>query len=471
MAGKLTAQWKDERAMAVLAMAVGLSAWYLGSNWVSTLTYDASGHYWWLNRSGAEILAIAALVPFFDRIRLSPAIRILDGCFALAYAASIAILASPLGQDPLFVALALVGFGAGQIWMMARWSDRLASAATTDLVAALLASVLIVAFAKMSLVLIPLEVGSALMALVPLLAAAMLVFHQCDASPPARLWFTRASAPSFTPLALAMGAFFLMWSILNFILKRQTGHYSAGASASVGYTFFSQALLAAFVLALAWWVFAKKGSLDITFVWKLSYTLAAAALFLFALLGTAQVIQAFTSAAVIIAKMFLWLALVDVARHSSYPPWRIVCLGQLLYATPDCLGRAAASGLSLASVSSITVAGLLLGIVAIVAFCLPERSPAAMNLLSDLSQAPTHPSDDGDAINRHCEALGAERGLSHREIEILQHLCKGRSRPYIAETLYLSENTVRTHSKRIYQKLDVHTRQELIDLISAPNAR
>lgn len=210
MAGKLTAQRKDERATAVLAMAVGLSAWYLGSNWVSTLTYDASSHYWWLNRSGAEILAIAALVPFFGRVRLSPAIRILDGCFALAYAASIAILASPLGQNPLFVALALVGFGAGQIWMMARWSDRLASAATTDLVAALLASVLIVAFAKMSLVLIPPETGSALMALVPLLAAAMLVFHQCDSPPPAHLWFTRASAPSFAPLALAMGAFFLM---------------------------------------------------------------------------------------------------------------------------------------------------------------------------------------------------------------------------------------------------------------------
>ena len=48
----------------------------------------------------------------------------------------------------------------------------------------------------------------------------------------------------------------------------------------------------------------------------------------------------------------------------------------------------------------------------------------------------------------------------------MQYLCKGRSRPYIAETLYLSENTVRTHSRRIYAKLDIHNRQELLDLVS-----
>lgn len=36
---------------------------------------------------------------------------------------------------------------------------------------------------------------------------------------------------------------------------------------------------------------------------------------------------------------------------------------------------------------------------------------------------------------------------------------------HIAELLSVSENTVRTHSKCIYVKLDVHKRQELIDLV------
>lgn len=38
---------------------------------------------------------------------------------------------------------------------------------------------------------------------------------------------------------------------------------------------------------------------------------------------------------------------------------------------------------------------------------------------------------------------------------------------HIAEILFVSENTVRTHSKRIYVKLDIHKRQELIDLVES----
>ncbi|WP_294379871.1 LuxR C-terminal-related transcriptional regulator [uncultured Senegalimassilia sp.] len=44
---------------------------------------------------------------------------------------------------------------------------------------------------------------------------------------------------------------------------------------------------------------------------------------------------------------------------------------------------------------------------------------------------------------------------------------KGRTKSYIAETLYLTENTVRSHAKRLYTKLDVHSKQELMDLVEA----
>ncbi|MFQ8869257.1 MAG: helix-turn-helix transcriptional regulator, partial [Eggerthella lenta] len=41
-----------------------------------------------------------------------------------------------------------------------------------------------------------------------------------------------------------------------------------------------------------------------------------------------------------------------------------------------------------------------------------------------------------------------------------------RSKSYIAESLFISENTVRSHSKHIYAKLDVHSKQEILDLIA-----
>ena len=62
-----------------------------------------------------------------------------------------------------------------------------------------------------------------------------------------------------------------------------------------------------------------------------------------------------------------------------------------------------------------------------------------------------------------CAAVGAEHRLTPREIEVMQMLCAGRSRGYVAETLYISENTVKTHADRLYKKLGVHSREELVE--------
>ena len=49
----------------------------------------------------------------------------------------------------------------------------------------------------------------------------------------------------------------------------------------------------------------------------------------------------------------------------------------------------------------------------------------------------------------------------------MMYLYRGRTKAYIAETLFLTENTVRGHAKHLYAKLDVHSRRELLDLIDA----
>ncbi|WP_241156635.1 MULTISPECIES: helix-turn-helix transcriptional regulator [unclassified Adlercreutzia] len=41
----------------------------------------------------------------------------------------------------------------------------------------------------------------------------------------------------------------------------------------------------------------------------------------------------------------------------------------------------------------------------------------------------------------------------------------GRNAKYVGERLYISEHTVRSHIYRIYQKMDVHSQQELLDVI------
>ena len=52
-----------------------------------------------------------------------------------------------------------------------------------------------------------------------------------------------------------------------------------------------------------------------------------------------------------------------------------------------------------------------------------------------------------------------------REHEVLGLLAEGRSAPFIAEYLSIERSTAKTHVARIYAKLGVHTRQELISLV------
>ena len=46
-------------------------------------------------------------------------------------------------------------------------------------------------------------------------------------------------------------------------------------------------------------------------------------------------------------------------------------------------------------------------------------------------------------------------------------IARGNTVARIAEELIVSENTIRTHSKRIYAKLAIHKKQELLDLIES----
>ena len=59
-------------------------------------------------------------------------------------------------------------------------------------------------------------------------------------------------------------------------------------------------------------------------------------------------------------------------------------------------------------------------------------------------------------------ALGTANGLTKREEEILSYLVKGYFYKEIAGQLFISTETVRTHIRNIYEKLQVRTRSEAI---------
>ncbi len=57
---------------------------------------------------------------------------------------------------------------------------------------------------------------------------------------------------------------------------------------------------------------------------------------------------------------------------------------------------------------------------------------------------------------------GEDYGLSSRETEVLNHIAKGLKNQEIADTMFVSLSTVKTHTKNIFEKLEVRNRIEAV---------
>lgn len=60
------------------------------------------------------------------------------------------------------------------------------------------------------------------------------------------------------------------------------------------------------------------------------------------------------------------------------------------------------------------------------------------------------------------EARQEQLGITPRELEILQLIADGLSNREIAEKLFVSENTVKTHSSRLFDKLGARRRTQAV---------
>ena len=70
-----------------------------------------------------------------------------------------------------------------------------------------------------------------------------------------------------------------------------------------------------------------------------------------------------------------------------------------------------------------------------------------------------------ETVVETCLGMARRYRLTPRETEVFTLLAQGRTRAFIQDELVLSGSTVKTHINHIYAKLDVHDRQEMMDLI------
>ena len=68
-------------------------------------------------------------------------------------------------------------------------------------------------------------------------------------------------------------------------------------------------------------------------------------------------------------------------------------------------------------------------------------------------------------LEEKCDVVASSFSLSRREVDVFRLLARGCSSAFIQSELYIAAGTVNYHTRNIYAKLGVHSRQQLIDLV------
>ena len=167
----------------------------------------------------------------------------------------------------------------------------------------------------------------------------------------------------------------------------------------------------------------------------------------------------------------LWIVTVETAKREHRDPALLVCI--------FCVGMRGISCVltdSLKLVPSIAVIpdSDFNPIVLIVELLLVACSFVVIGLTASFpiqhgeNMAEAQPPEALAETTRHavCLDLAEEYGLTEREAVTLEYLSLGNTMQRIADAQYVSQNTVRTHTKSIYRKMGRHSKQEVIDLVN-----
>ncbi|WP_304854096.1 helix-turn-helix transcriptional regulator [Adlercreutzia caecimuris] len=273
-------------------------------------------------------------------------------------------------------------------------------------------------------------------------------------------------------VCVCIGGIAFAYGLLNSFLKYNHGSYAYGQDAS------PFILLGGHAIALAMLAILYARFMQSTQTWSLPTLLRVPAAFivactlLIAFLGDASIAQILTFTAISLLMPIAWIVIIDVTHRLHLPACPSAAAGLLSYFLPIYLGALLHHGLislgmtsiSSPQVSAIVIVGsVLFGLVAV-----PGEAGGAAVVERPVRPDPALAENGIFAIlDDKCRKVANIHGLSDRETQILKLLARGMTKATIADELYVSENTVRTHVKRIYSKLDVHNRDELLKLLGA----
>lgn len=162
--------------------------------------------------------------------------------------------------------------------------------------------------------------------------------------------------------------------------------------------------------------------------------------------------------------LFWWSILGGMLEFDKNPA-KVLGIGLSANVLGVLLGGLVGNIIASADAQGINSSLLALGVVCITLIILPVLHKHLSVLLKDHDYLTVLSEMSTEEQNRVADSFSGLKQLTEREREITALLLKGKTYRMIAGELHLSENTVKTHIKNIYAKLEIQSRAELISLL------
>lgn len=159
----------------------------------------------------------------------------------------------------------------------------------------------------------------------------------------------------------------------------------------------------------------------------------------------------------------------DLARRMNRPVVRTYAYGYLVFQASQIPGHFMGEALTPSTeqtLSPLVFLSIVLALFVTVLLVFNDPRSALHQWL-----AAGEPTENGDEIPNACAELASRYALTPREHEVLGLLARGRTAAYVGHSLGISQGTAKTHIRSIYHKMDIHTQQDLMDLIEAMASR
>jgi len=165
--------------------------------------------------------------------------------------------------------------------------------------------------------------------------------------------------------------------------------------------------------------------------------------------------------------LFWWSILGEMLEHHANPA-RIIGLGLAANVLGVLLGGLIGNAITVTGGSTQNHTLLALGVVCVTLVMLPPLHNRLTKLLKNhvylaaLAELPVHEQKE------RIQELNINGKPTETESKVVQLLIQGKTYKAIADELFVSENTIRSHIKSIYSKAGVRNKAELINLILKP---